>query len=130
MSLPLLVRPMASSETSLVLAAWKHRLAERRYREPWGRGLDGESFWLLVNHVLDRITLPSCDVHMGCYETEPGTPLCWVALRGASVLYADARHEILKDPPLAATLERELLCRATGGAYMRDHLHPFKELSR
>ncbi len=139
MSFPLLVRKMNASETNIVLAGWKNRLYEQRFRSRWGRGLEEDYFWLLVNHVIDKITVPSSDVLVGCAETEPGTPICWVVLRkitGLStfdVLYVDARREILKDPKLAAALERELLAEVTKQrplASERRTFIPFQELKR
>jgi len=141
MSLPLLVRPLAQSEMSLVLAAWKKSLYEERFRERWGRFLDGECFWLLVNYVIECVTIPSSKLLVGCYETEPQTPLCWIAIRPNrrvpvkhDVLYLDTRHEIRKDAPLAAALHLEftsIIDRAH--ALMpepRPHFNPFKELAR
>ena len=128
MSLPLLVRPLDASEKNLVLAAWKKWLNTERFRTEWGRGLDGRSFWLLVNHVIDRITLPSSSVFVGCTETEPKTPLCWLVAREAKVLYVDARHEVLKDRVLSAALERELRARTQFMGPVT--FNPFQELSR
>lgn len=138
MSLPLLVRPMAPSETNLVLAAWKTRLYADRFRWRWGRQLDGEHFWLLVNHVLDRLTLPSSQVLVGCYETEQNTPICWMAVRRRKsqplhdVLYADARPAIRDDLPLAAALEREFTALVERMCPLGERLtfNPFQELSR
>jgi hypothetical protein len=121
----------------MVLAAWKQDLYEERFRRRWGSGLDGECFWLLVNHVIDRITLPSSDVLVGCSKTEPGTPLCWTVVRKIerygtyAVLHSYARHEIRKDPALAATLERELMTEVTKQrpiASERRPFNPFHEL--
>lgn len=139
MSLPLIVRPMRASETNLVLSAWKNQLFELRTRSRWGKGLEPDCFWALTNHVIDRITLPSSIILMGCHEDEIDTPLCWAAvrkLRGLSTyetLYTDARDKVLRDRALAATLERELLSEITKTRPMpgvRRAFNPFLELKR
>lgn len=139
MTLPLIVRPLAASEESMLLAAWKKDLYDERFRMRWGRWLDGECFWLLVNDVLERVSLPSSHVLVGCYETEPHLPLCWMVIRAAKrvprlhdVLYMSTRHEIHKDPPLAAALQREFLAvvERTHPLAPRAPFNPFQELGR
>lgn len=137
MTIPVLVRPLALSETSFVLSSWKKQLNDERYRHRWGKGLDGLCFWMLINHVIDKITLPSCEVFVGCERSEPGTPLCWVAVRkikGLStfdIVYLYARHEIRKDQKLAAYLEVALLSEVNKTrpfASQRRSFNPFREL--
>lgn len=108
MPLPLVVRPLRASETNLVLAAWKNQLYEARLRTRWGRDLPTDCFWALVNHVIDKITLPSSTLLVGCH-VDVDTPMCWAVVRDFEVLYIDARPEIRKDPALAVALERQLL---------------------
>jgi hypothetical protein len=133
----ILVREMNRSELSLVLSSWKMQLADDRFRFRWGRRLDGESYWPLVNHVIDRITLPSCKVFVGCSPPEPDAPLGWVAIRPAKeaheVVFMYARHEIRKQPEVAAALERGLLSEVDKLCPLmtqRNPFNPFQELRR
>lgn len=153
MSLPLIVRPMRASETNIVLSAWKNQLYDlvfdprshtaRRSAPAWGKGLRIDHFWTLINYVIDKITLPSCLVFVGCHEDEVSTPICWVVVRSiggvsmeeslCEVLYSDASLRILKDPALAATLERELLsnvARSHISVASRRPFDPFVEMKR
>lgn len=138
-SLPLIVRPMRESETNLVLSAWKRQLFDTRGLTRWGRDLPTECFWALVNHTIDKITMPRAVVWVGCYEMEVATPLCWAVAtenyaQGAhDLVYIDARTEILRDRPLAASLERELLsslAKVLPSAIERRSYNPFMELKR
>ena len=138
MSLPLSVRTMAPSELPLVRTAWKMMLRDQRHRERWGHGLDGGCFWDLINHVIDRITLPSCGIYVGCTFSEPNTPLCWAAVRcrienAYDLLYIDARPNIRKDPVLAAALQRKLcegITETFGHGLETVPFNPFQELRR
>lgn len=133
----ILVRRLTSSEHAWVLASWKAQLSYERKEERWGNGLDRQSFWDLVNYVVDRVSMPSCEVFVASSETEPTTPLCWVAIRkvpGLStfdVVFSYARLEIRKDPELAATLERALLSEVQKERPLepeRRKFNPFREL--
>ena len=110
----LTVRRMLDTEQSMVLSNWKRELYEFRHIMNWGGGLKDRDFWRLINHVLDRFTLPSCEVFMGCHESDVETPLCWVALRripGLQVheeVYLYARKSVRQDPELAAGLQRDV----------------------
>jgi len=139
MSLPILVRKMLASESAMVLSNWKNQLNSERTEHGWSNGLNRDCFWDLVNHVVDKISLPTSEVFVACYESEPATPLCWVAVRkipGLStydVVYLYARYEIRRDPVLAVTLERELLSEVQKQrplASQRRPFSPFKELRR
>ncbi len=135
MTLPLLVRPMATSEVPMVLGNWKAELRADARTRRWGRGLEERDFWCLVNHVLDRITLPACRVFVGCHEDEPDVPVCWVALRrppGLStwaVVYLYVRQGLREDVELCAGLERELIARIDRPILPdRRPFNPFLEL--
>jgi hypothetical protein len=129
---------MSASERQFVLASWKHDLNERRAREVWGKGLRQADFWLLVNHVLDFITLPTSEVWMGCHPSHPETPECWMAIRRSKglsdwqILYAYARVPIRSDPELGAALHRELVSFLSAERHFPSSepiaFNPFKEL--
>jgi hypothetical protein len=122
----------------MLLSAWKMDLSDGRFKSSWGRGLDGESFWALVNYVIDKVTLPSCDVFVGCSLSEPGTPLCWTAVRklkGLStyeMVYLGARKSVMNDAALAAVMETTLLSEIEKirPITKRRTLNPFTELKR
>lgn len=139
MSIPILVRPLHASEHSFVLSSWKRELFDQRPVHAWGRSLSWSNFWLLVNHVIDKITFPSCETFVGCHQDTPETPLCWVAVRkipGLStyeVVYLYARKSLEDEPELAAALERELLSRVGAERRLvseRRPFNPYKELKR
>lgn len=130
MGLPLVVRAMSASETSFVLSTWKKELRDHRGSFGWGKGLEERDFWALVNYVIDKITMPSCSVFVGCHEAEEDTPVCWVAVRKSEVLFSYARRSVLKNPELAASLERELLARLPWPAAKVKTFNPFLELRR
>lgn len=131
MTLPLLVREMAPSELPMVLSNWKKELRHERHRRGWGRGLEERDFWCLVNHVIDRITLPSSSIFVGCHEDEPETPCCWAARRGEEILFLYARQSVGHDAELAATLERSLLSHPLlAGSERIRAFNPFLELRR
>jgi hypothetical protein len=138
-TLPLLVRRLAPSEHSFVLASWKTELFEMRYKHRWSKGLETDCFWALANYVIDKITFPSCDTFVGCAPAEPGTPLCWVAVRkvpGLSqfdLVFMHARSSVRADKPLAAVLETTLLSEVQKTrplVYQRRNLNLFHELKR
>ncbi len=139
LSIGLLVRRMAASEKAMVLSNWKKELLEESARRGWGRGLEVRDYWCLANHVLDRITLPSCEIWVGCHESELETPVCWVAIRkiaGLSVfevVYLYARQSVRELPELAAGLELALLHEVEITrplARERRSFNPFLELRR
>jgi hypothetical protein len=147
MSLPFDLRPMAPEERSLVLSDWKKDLEHRR-RDGYGphQSLLKRDFWCLANFVVDKITFPSAEIIMGCYETTPETPLFWIALRSPDVnsptyptselpmrevLHIRACKSIGDDAALAASLERELLSRLSVKYRIeRRHYNLFTELRR
>lgn len=139
MSLALHVRKLAVHELTFVRATWKNDLGSGPGRD-WAAGLSSERFWLLVNHVIDKVTLPSCEVFVGCHPDSPDTPLCWVAIRrieGLStyaVVYLYARQRFMRHPDVAASMQSMLIHEVkqhrallSGDAPPFD---PFKELSR
>lgn len=136
-SLGMVVRKMDASECAMCLSNWKKELWETRNRRGWSRMIQERDFWCLVNHALDRITLPSCEVFVGCHESDVETPICWVAVRrivGLStyeVVYLYARKSLREEPELAAGLERELLSKLDRPiAVERRPYNAFLELRR
>jgi hypothetical protein len=120
--IPLLIRDMLPEEKSLILSDWKKDLWEQR--PAWGRALHSEEWWALINHVVDRITLPTSSVLVAASRNEPDFGICWLAYR-EGVLHLHATKDVLREPELAAYLERAL----------RDHAqredapyNPFLEL--
>lgn len=113
--LPLFVRKMATSETSMVMTNWKRSLLEKMRKERrWGHGMREWEFWALANHVIDKISFPSCTIYVGCHPNEPAVPICWAAVRkregaGYEVAYLYARDRVLDDAELAAGVQTELL---------------------
>jgi hypothetical protein len=137
MSLGLVVRRVTTDEMSMVLSNWKKELWDTRNKASWSRVLQERDFWCLANHVLDRITVPSCDIFVGCHPSDTETPICWVAIRKIpaltswSVVYLYARQSLQKEPELAASLERELLSKLEVPiAVERRHMNLFLELRR
>lgn len=157
--LPLVIRAMAPHELVMVLANWKSDI-ERRYVEcfrhrfelppdkcthaecshptktealaQWGLGMNRDEFWALVNHAVERISLPSSVVYIGCHPGEDQTPLCWASVREGQILHLYARKSIREEPELAATMEREFLSMIEEriGPTVRAHYNPFQELRR
>ena len=123
MTLPLLIREMLPEERSMVLSDWKKGLWDER--PDWGRALQSDEWWALVNHAIDCISLPTAKVWMVCHQREPNVPLCWVAVRDGSFLHMHARVSIRDEPELAARLERTLLDHAQGRP---APFNPFREL--
>lgn len=129
MTLPLLIREMLPEEQNLVKSDWKKGLWD--LRPDWGRALHSDEWWALVNHVIDRVTLPSVTVYMACHRDEPQVPLCWIAVRDGGFLHMHARISVQKEPELAARLERALLEHPSLGAQGRPApFNPFQELKR
>lgn len=134
------VRAMHESETAMVLSNWKKELFEHRRERGWSRNIEERDYWCLVNHVVDRITLPSCLVFIGCHTIDLETPICWVAARRIQglqtheVVYLYARKSVREDPELAASLERVLLHEVDVSGYPlaveRRPYNPFLELRR
>jgi hypothetical protein len=140
LSIALHVRKLASHELTFVRATWKNDLGTPAPGRDWATGLSSTRFWLLVNHVIDKVTLPSCEVFVGCNPDFPETPLCWVAIRrleGLStyaVVYLYARRRFMRHPEVAATMQSMLIHEVkqqrallSGDAPPFD---PFQELSR
>lgn len=121
--IPLLVRDMLPEEKSMVLSDWKKDLWESK--PLWGLALHSAEWWALVNHVIDRFTLPSSHVRMACHRSEVSVPLAWVANRDNAVLHTHATRSVLAEPDLAAFIERTLL-----DGQERAQLNPFLELKR
>lgn len=125
----LVVRPMYEGETSMVLSDWKKELVEQRRTQAWSSGLLVSDMWRLLNHVLDDLTLPSCEVVVGCHANDVDVPLCWAATRDGDVLMSYVRRGFRKDPELSYRLEREFSKRLpatkTGAVF-----NPFKELEK
>ncbi len=107
----------------MVLSDWKKELWDSR--PDWGRSLQSEEWWALVNHVIDSISLPSADVWMACHRNEARVPLCWVAVRDGAFLHMHARFSVAQEPELAARLERTLTEHAQGRP---APFNPFMEL--
>lgn len=136
MAFPLLVRKMVPAEVPMVLSNWKHTLNVKR-RDFYGphHALIERDFWHLANYVIEKITLPSAEVFIGCHESEPDTPCCWIAVRSigedaCEVLESYARQIVSKDPELAANLERELRSRLPYKRVETRNLNLFLELKR
>jgi hypothetical protein len=120
-------------------ANWKKDLLDRRAERGWSRGLEDRDYWCLVNHVIDRITLPSCIVFVGCHEKDIDTPMCWAAVRripgllAHEVVYLYARKSLWEEPELAASLERAVLSAIEALHPLvteRRPYNPFLELRR
>lgn len=122
---------METGEISMVLSNWKKELLEQRRAHGWSRGLEERDYWALVNHVLDRITLPLCTVFVGHHVNDEETPMCWVAVRRINglqtheVVYLYARKSVREDPELAASLERALLYEVSRVRPLADERRPF-----
>jgi hypothetical protein len=86
-------------------------------------------FWSLVNHVIDRITLPSAKVFVGMY---PGheVPLCWAVTRDGELLYTYVRKGIVNDAALAGELLKMFLGGLPVVAIKVRDFNPFRELER
>lgn len=126
MTLPTLIRTMRDSERSMVKSDWKRNL--RDAKPAWGRALQAEEWWALVNFVVDHISLPSCQVWMLCHQNEPSVALCWAALRDQGLIHMHAPEKMLtEEPELAAHLERELTARLDA---QPTDWNPFLELKR
>ena len=126
MTLPVLVREMLPSERSMVKSDWKKDLWDAK--PAWGRALQSEEWWALVNHVVDGITLPTCEVWMACHRNEPSVALCWAARRKDKLLHMHAVEHVRREPELAASLERDLRAHLTTGPEWT--WNPFLELKR
>lgn len=128
------VRRMLPSEESFVLSTWKHALRDTRRLQDWGMGLRDSNYWLLANFVIDKITLPSCEVWMGCHPSRPETSECWIAIRetpeGWRILHEYARAALKSDPELAAALRTALVSKLeeTRGFAPAESFNPYKEL--
>lgn len=121
----------------MVLSDWKRDLAARPRERRWGRGLDTPEFWAIVDYVIERITLPSCEVWMGVAPADQDTPLCWAALRpfpdSVDLLHAYVRRSIREDVELAATMERTFMFKLVvemGRQLARPDFNPILELKR
>lgn len=120
--IPLLVRDMLPEEKSMVLSDWKRDLRDQK--PAWGLSLQAPEWWALVNHVIDRHTLPSASVLVACHRNEPSFGLCWLAYR-RGVLHLHATKDVMREPDLAAYLERSLRDHAPKGV---EEFNPFLEL--
>jgi hypothetical protein len=124
--IPVLVRPMLAAERSMVLKDWKKDVAELRSEtRTWGAGLQGDEFWILLNYVIDNVSLPTAAVWMACNESEPNIPLAWMAVRHLGILHQHAKPSVHAEPELAAYINRRLVER-TGG--LESDWNPFLEL--
>jgi hypothetical protein len=137
MTIGLVVRPAAPTELEMVLSNWKQEIWKTRHIRGWCRGLQERDYWCLMNHVLDRITVPSCELFVGCHQNDLETPICWIAIRKIpalttwTVVYLYARQSLRKEPELAASLERELLSSLDVPiAVERRQFNAFLELRR
>jgi hypothetical protein len=115
MTLPIVIRPMREHERAMVLSDWKRDLAKPHGRV-WGKGLTTKEFWAIVDHVIERVTLPSSEVWVGCHQDDPSTPCCWAATRlsvpGLVVLHAFVRRSMEReDPELAKAIKSEFFYR-------------------
>jgi hypothetical protein len=119
----LLIREMRPEEHGLVLSDWKRNLWDEH--PDWGRSLQSDEWWALVNHVLDTVTLPGCTVTMACHRDEESIPLAWLAARGTFILHMHATSNVRRDAELAARLERALLSHSGGEV---APFNPFMEL--
>jgi len=124
----LIFRPMLADERNMVLSDWKKDLWDARCS--WARGLLAEEWWALMNHVVDDIVLPKCDVLVGTHAETPDVALLWAATREGRVLHKRARFSIQKEPQLAAALERHLHIRLAIDDFSVAELNPFAELRR
>lgn len=137
--LPFFIRSPTPDEAKMVLANWKEDLYHSRIATRWGRDLAARNFWCLANHVVDRITFPSCEIWVGCHDNDPLTPICWAAtrriegLQSHAIVYLYARQQLREDPELAITLERALLSEVAKRrplAAERRRFNPYLELDR
>lgn len=109
MKLPIVVRDAMPTERSLVLKDWKGDIAAMKGREaPWKNSLTPEEFWILLNTVIDKLTLPSCRVKMACHELASDTAMAWAAVREGQILHMHCKQSLLDDPELAAHVQRHL----------------------
>jgi hypothetical protein len=106
MSLPLVARPMMETEKALVLKRWKLDLLHGRAM--WKRGMTPQELWTVLDTILEKVTLPSCAVFMAVHEAEQSTPIAWVVTRSGNILHAGARESLLRDPEVAAAVQRFL----------------------
>jgi len=127
---PLVVRGPTPDEIPMVLANWKQELLQERLRRGWGKGLREQDYWRLVNHVIDRITLPQSSVYIGAHPDNAGTPLMWMAVRDGVMLYSYARRSITSDRPLAEKMESAMLAQLPVVAIRIHDFDPFRELER
>jgi len=109
MSLPLVTRPMLPSERNMVIANWKQDLANPGGTRAWGNGLTTPEFWAIVDHVIEKISYPSCEFTMVCHEYVRETPMAWAATRDRQILHMYARTELRKDTELAAVVQKFML---------------------
>ena len=121
----LLLRSQAPEERAMVLSAWKRDLWEREGPRSPMRPVD---WWALTNYVVDEITYPTVSVHMACYQGEPRTPLCWIVVRDGLAMHLYAKQSVMKEPELAAYIEREL--RKAYAPCGDGSFDPFEELRR
>lgn len=129
-ALPLVVRGPTDGEITMVLANWKRELFEERVHRAWGRGLRDQDYWRLVNHILDRITLPSARIFIGAHPENEGTPMIWIAVRDGLLLFSYARRSLRKDPALVERLESAMLKLIPVVACRVHDFDPFRELER
>jgi hypothetical protein len=133
--LPLEVRLMEPSELVMVLANWKAELFDMREKRDehgrcphsWGRLRAGD-FWRLVNFVLEKITLPSCEVYVGVHRDNTETPMCWAAVRHGELLFTYYRKGLNEDPELRGMLEELFLTVLPVVAIHVRDFNPFREL--
>jgi hypothetical protein len=120
---------MQASELNMVLSNWKRDLYV--CNAPWRSRMRGEDFWDLVNFVIDKLTVPSCQIFIAVHIDEPTVPIAWIATRDRTAVYLYAVGSLRKDPELAAALQRELLKLApVDGDQWYPHFSPYKELAR
>lgn len=100
-----LIREAMDGEKNFILAGWKQDLVD--LQPAWGKALQPPEWWSLVNHVLNTITFPSCEVWVATHRDEPMVPLAWAAMRDGVTLHCRAT---VRDPELAALLQRRLQC--------------------
>lgn len=124
-------RPMLEDERPFVLATWKKELNTYRLNTSWGAGLGAREYWKLANHILDKVTLPSCEVWMGCHPDDDHTPLCWLAIRRVpgrteyAFLWSYGRRSLHKDPELAYMIEQTLLHEVRAKRPLLETRQPF-----
>jgi hypothetical protein len=121
---------MQPAETNMVLSDWKKELFDQRANFPWLKPLRKSDLWDLLNHVLDRITLPSSKVVVGCHESSEDVPLCWAAIRDGELLMMYARQSLRRDAELACAIEKEFRAYIVPVTDHREHFNPFEELKR